>query len=293
MSLNFPPIYTIASDSISRFYEYPARSKKLVQSEKSRQNLDIAKNTGSISYTTRKTLRKKLQAYFDCMYSVGSYYRKKHNILHVIVTLTLCSTQVHSDNEIKKECLGRWLPLVQSKYKIVFYYWIAEKQKNGNIHFHILTDRFLDQRWVRSSWNARLEKLGYLDSFEAKNGHREPNSTDIQAIKSLAHSSAYVTKYTSKADQQGDLQGRLWGCSDTFRDFDKYKMYGSHDYDLKFSEWIDSGKVKVFEHEHCVAFFGNVRELIRRECPALHKKMYDHYKLKANQLYDPVAISYE
>ena len=285
MSLDFPPLYSISSDSITRYYEYPDRGKKLIKSEKSRANLDVAKLTGSISYNTRKMLRKKLQAYFDCMYSVGAYYRSKHKILHVIVTLSLCAKQCHSDNEIKKECLTRWLNLAVSKYSIRFYYWIAEKQKNENIHFHILTDRFLDQKWVRDAWNSRLEKLGYVDTFFKLHGHREPNSTDIQAIKSLALSSKYVTKYTSKCDQQGDLEGRLWGCSDCFRSFDKYKMYGSHDYDLKLQEWIERGVVKIFEHEHCIALFGRIRELVQKECPNLHKSIRIHYQSVADKLY--------
>jgi hypothetical protein len=285
MSLQFPSIYAISSDSITRYYEYPERGKKLLQSQKSLANLDAVKHTGSISYNTRKMLRKKLQAYFDCMYDVGAYYRKKYNILHTIVTLTLCAPQSHSDNEIKKECLAKWLGLAVAKYSIRFYYWIAERQKNNNIHFHVLCDRFLDHTWVRKSWNARLDKLGYVAEFAKEHGHSSPNSTDIQAIRSLANSSKYVTKYTTKIEQQSDLEGRLWGCSDSFRAFDKMKVYGSHMYDLKFSEWIDKQAVRVFEHEHCVAMFGRVRELLKAECPNLYKQLRAFYLLQANQLY--------
>jgi hypothetical protein len=224
------------------------------------------------------------------MLVVGSSYRRKYKICHPIITLTLPYAQFHSDNEIKKEALNRFIELMKSKYDVRFYYWVAEKQLNGNLHFHILVDRFIDWQWIREAWNRRLEYLGYLDLFEQKNGHRNPNSTDVQIIRNLSKSSDYVTKYTSKADQQGGIQGRLHGECDLLRQVKKMKMYSWHEMDLKLSEWIDKGLVRVFESEHAVGLYGNIYNLMKKECPKTFASYKQYCRSIADMFYDPIAL---
>lgn len=249
------------------------------------QNLTRGIFTGQISIATRKLLRKRLGEYYDAMYSVGQYYRKKKNILHPIITLTLPSVQSHSDNEIKKECLTRFIELMKDKYDVIFYYWVAEKQENENIHFHILIDRFVDWQWIRKAWNQRLEGLGYIDEFEAKHGHRNPNSTDVGRIYSLSKSSEYVTKYTSKVEQQGGIEGRLHGGSDILRELDRFKPYGFHEFDDKIREWIDRQSVRLFEHEHAIGIYGDIRSLLKRDCPRHYKMWQEHHRMVADKFY--------
>lgn len=281
-----PPVLAISSTSITRYYEHSEKRKKTLKSLKSQENLTRGVFKGSISFATRKILRKRLSEYYDSMYAVGQYYRKKKEIVHPIVTLTLPSRQKHGDNELKAQCLAKIIDLMKSKYDIRFYYWIAEKQQNDNIHFHMLTDRFIEHEWLRKAWNQRLEGLGYIDEFERKFGHRNPNSTDIHAIKNLARSSDYVTKYTSKADQQGGIEGRLHGGSDLLRKIDRYKPYSFHEFDMKLSEWIDNNEVRLFECDHAIALYGNIRNLMKRDCPKHFKEWQEHHREIANMFYN-------
>lgn len=128
-------------------------------------------------------------------YKTNSEYRFKVNF----ITLTLPAAQGHhSDKSIKKEVLDVWLKSAKRIFKLGSYVWRAERQQNGNLHFHLITDTFIPYDRLRDSWNKRLNRLGYIDEFEKKNGHRHPNSTDVHAVKKIKNLAAYVCKYMSK-----------------------------------------------------------------------------------------------
>ena len=114
------------------------------------------------------------------------------------ITLTLCSKQIHTDNEIKAQLLNQFLTEVRQKYGLKNYLWRAESQSNGNIHFHIVTDVFIPWRTIRDTWNRIQNKLGYVDRFAEKFGHSDPNSTDVHSVQKIRNLSAYLSKYCGK-----------------------------------------------------------------------------------------------
>jgi len=149
------------------------------------------------------------------------------------ITLTLPSTQKHDDNEIKRKCLNSFLIELQKYENVKNYVWRAEKQKNGNIHFHIIIDKFVHWNTIRNRWNRIINKLGYVDEYRNnlkefyKNGFRlredlinnwpehkqraaykrntetdyhNPNSTDIHSIKKIRNIQHYFVKYMTKTD---------------------------------------------------------------------------------------------
>jgi hypothetical protein len=147
------------------------------------------------------------------------------------VTLTLPAAQIHSDIEIKSKCLNQFLIELKKRYKVARYVWRAEKQQNGNIHFHVLIDRFVPWQSLRDCWNRIVNKLGYVDRYreELKKWHasgfkvrkellknwdyksqlkayrngvandwNSPNSTDIHSIRKIINVKAYIAKYLTK-----------------------------------------------------------------------------------------------
>lgn len=160
----------------------------------------------------------------------GSQFDKKITF----ITLTLPSKQIHSDNEIKSKCLNQFLIELSKYHKVSNYVWRAEYQKNGNIHFHILTNKYIFWNDIRNRWNRIINKLGYVDRYRTelteyhKNGFQvradllktwpadkqyqaylkglktdwnNPNSVDIHGIKNILNLSSYLTKYLTKNDQ--------------------------------------------------------------------------------------------
>lgn len=114
------------------------------------------------------------------------------------ITLTLSSKQKHSDNDIKSKLLNQFLIEIKSKYNATRYLWRAESQRNGNIHFHIVTDVFIPWRPLRTIWNRVQEKLGYVSNFTESTGKSDPNSTDIHAVTNIKNLPSYLSKYCAK-----------------------------------------------------------------------------------------------
>lgn len=155
------------------------------------------------------------------------------------ITLTLSSTQIHTDNEIKKYCLNQFIIEAKRKWNVHRYIWRAEKQGNGNIHFHIITDRFIPWSEVRNTWNRIQNKLGYVDRYRSQikafhaggfqvreellknwsyknqlkaykegkaNDFSNPNSTDIHSLRLINDAKAYMMKYMVKDQQRNHSQ---------------------------------------------------------------------------------------
>lgn len=147
------------------------------------------------------------------------------------ITLTLPAKQIHTDREIIHTILQPTLDTFRKKYKIKNYIWRAEKQKNGNLHFHIILDKFIPYQELRSLWNKNLQILGYVSAYRAeqlewhKNDFRlrknllkfwdetrqqeaylkgtqcnwnNPNTTDVHSTKKVRNLKKYLCKYLTK-----------------------------------------------------------------------------------------------
>lgn len=143
----------------------------------------------------------------------------------VFLTLTLPSEQRHSDKTIKRNCLQEFLRILSERYKCDRYIWRAEVQQNGNIHFHILVDRFVHKGMVRKIWNRLVNTLGYVDRFEQKHKKKNPPSTQIEAPRNLQEIVAYTEKYMSKVEPAPrPIDGRVWGCSNNLKELEYYTV---------------------------------------------------------------------
>lgn len=145
------------------------------------------------------------------------------------VTLTLPSKQMHDDKFIKRNLLNRFLITAERNFSVKNYFWRAEAQENGNIHFHILIDTYINWRQLRDTWNQICKDFGYIEAYQNKmqsffsNGFKmmpgdnrteeqqyeayqrnkatnftDPNSTDIHRLKFVRNVAAYVAKYCAK-----------------------------------------------------------------------------------------------
>lgn len=147
------------------------------------------------------------------------------------VTLTLSAPQIDSDTYIKTKMLNQFITELKERYPKILYIWRAEKQKNGNIHFHFLMSIFIKWEIIRKIWNRIQKKEGYLGRYTDKfsklsfeeylltiikpnpdkihnyklaykkgydNGWTDPNSIDVVTIKKVKSIYAYLSKYLSK-----------------------------------------------------------------------------------------------
>jgi hypothetical protein len=165
----------------------------------------------------------------------SNYNGRKFSSKVTFITLTLPSKQIHTDNEIKAKCLNQFLIEIGKYNYVTNYVWRSEYQENGNIHFHILVNKYICWRDLRYRWNRIINKLGYVDRYQQnqKEWHsegfkvrtdllskwkleaqkkaysegvkfdwRNPNSTDIHSILNISNIKAYLTKYLTKTEQE-------------------------------------------------------------------------------------------
>jgi hypothetical protein len=185
------------------------------------------KYNGAISKPTKTKLLKHLSEWlrsleFSKYEKINGKKVRKHH--PVSITLTLSDIQKHDDNYIKRYMLGRFISVAQKKYGIRYYFWRAEAQRNGNIHFHLVIDKYFSRTDIQKEWNAIQKDYGYLKNFEQKFKHGNPPSTQVQA-SGVDGCVEYVTKYVSK-DEKGKriIEGRLWGMSDELKKYNYLQM---------------------------------------------------------------------
>jgi len=155
--------------------------------------VEVAKDKEATNFKTNKTFRFKIN----------------------FITFTLPAPQGNVDDKTIKTCLNNWIKRARRKHKLCSYVWRAERQANGNIHFHMITDTYIHFRVVRDDWNEVLKPTGLIDKFKAKHHHENPNSTDIHAVWKVKNLVQYFVKYMSKEHKDGEepIQGKIWDCS--------------------------------------------------------------------------------
>lgn len=123
--------------------------------------------------------------------------------------------------------LNKFLTSARKSFPKLQYFWVAERQDNGNIHFHIILNKRLPVRrwnalWVLAQYNAGLvgrdkygqviTKLEVLQRFEADTIHKVFNPLDIKKVKSISGLSGYLTKYITK-QKKVPFACLPWHCS--------------------------------------------------------------------------------
>lgn len=195
-------------------------------------NMEISKNS-------QRNLMQKIEYLF--LYAknrrIRTYNQKViPNFKVVFLTLKLPSAQKHPSSTIITECLQPLFEIFRKRLNMQNYVYRVEFQKNGNIHFHICTDTYIDYYFALKHWNRLLEKLGYVTAFAEKMGKmslneyaekygknfkgekiafnvvksryengvkkkwRNPNSVDVKNARGGDNIGLYISKYFSKKD---------------------------------------------------------------------------------------------
>ena len=159
-----------------------------------------------------------------------------YNFRTSFITLTLPATQKHCTAEISKECFERFLTTLRNRLGMQNYVWKLEFQGNGNVHYHLITDTYVDYFFALKHWNNIIEKLGYISAYQSKmqglsfadyraqysnNGEvdiktlaaryeagrrtkwREPNSVDVKVVRTDGNLRYYLAKYFAKEKRAG------------------------------------------------------------------------------------------
>jgi len=290
---HLPAVYnlraSIDTEKIVLYRDYLIRNERTTKQLSAEKNLSRGKYNGYLSEKTASKIRKKLSGWIESCeayrtQSKGKYEKNKAYI--TTPTLTLPAEQRHSDKEIKREILNAFIINLKRKYGVEQYFWIAEAQKNGNVHFHMIIDKYVEKKELQTLWNNCTEVLGYLSQFESKYQHRNPPSTFIIKFRGRKRPINYLVKYVTKKSTARPIEGRLWGSSKGLKDTSVY----SEIYDGVLQDEIDTaviaGKVKVKRHDYATVFFCNTAEIFGNTKSTVGKRMNEFYLDQFNVLYN-------
>lgn len=262
------PYVKLHPHKISLYNSYEYCNKKFDYSEKGKNDFDIDENSldnnpyfekvnlnyygikgfvsqDEISLRTQKKIENAINWLLyitDDKSATSAKNGKKFQFKIAFITLTLSSVQQHSDYFIKENMLAQFIRELKIYYEIKHYLWRAETQKNDNIHFHIIVDKFIPHDWIKKTWNRIQNKYNYVDIYSKnqqekyKNGflfdendkykrtHKEqiktflkgkkilwtqPNSTDIHSVQKIKNIAAYLAKYCTKNPENGVFAEKL------------------------------------------------------------------------------------
>lgn len=213
-TLQVTPYHSIAYYKPEKSYKKNKSLLNPIQKENLRKNYkskDITK--GSIKRLKRAIGN--LVAISPVQKIVNPVIKREQKFRLTFITLTLSAPQGSiTDHEITNLILKPFLKEMRRRKWFDSYIWKAEKQENGNIHYHITTNKFLHYSNLKYIWNKFQNKLGYVDEFEKKHGHRQPNSTDIHATYNIRNLQNYLVKYLTKKNKAGlEVTSKKWDCS--------------------------------------------------------------------------------
>lgn len=138
-----------------------------------RERMLAVKSIKKYSYQLSKHSQNQLKQSIQSLYYLSPKRKQKineqsyyQNYKASFITLTLPSVQIHSDTEIKK-ILNNFLSTLRF-HGLKNYVWKMEIQKTGNIHFHLVIDKFFHYYYLQALWNKNIEKLGYVTAYQRK-----------------------------------------------------------------------------------------------------------------------------
>lgn len=231
------PYLKITPSNIIGYYQYQGPKRKSWQ--KFLFGSDLMKEDDATTATSQKRYtgeitkgsRKRLAKCCELLFAISRKKKVKSPKTGIefsfrigLITLTLSGKQNDvTDKEIKAKLLAPFLRHFKVR-GLKNYIWKAERQSNGNLHFHILTDCFVHYQDVRDYWNYLQAQFGWIEDFYNEHGHRSPNSTDVKSVHQESGMASYMLKYmlknAEKEKREADEKeidattiGKVWDCS--------------------------------------------------------------------------------
>jgi len=180
------------------------------------ETLDNNKKKDKLYRLNKKKVKKKLFSFFKLEESQKEMY---------FITITF-PISVSDDNAYKY--FNNWLTRLRTNGFIRNYLWVAERQKNLTIHFHMFVNQYFDVRAANDimqnilifqrdingdEFSNDLMKYNGIDIAKGKDkfGKRTKHVINFAKCKDKALIQRYVTKYVTKNDVVYDRL--VWHCS--------------------------------------------------------------------------------
>lgn len=144
----------------------------------------------------------------------NKYSGKNQRFKVNFITLTMPPDILMDARSGHKKLLEPFLQWHRRKNGCRSYVWKAELQQNGQLHYHVISDAWVDCKDLQRRWNGLLKRNGLLDGYFSRYGNWDAPSTDVGHCKKMNGVAGYLEKEIAKNFQNGDtVGGKVWDCS--------------------------------------------------------------------------------
>jgi hypothetical protein len=226
----------------------------------------LARDTAVMTYRTIAKWKNRLNTWIDA-YTItkrnesrngkGRTRTLKGRVLTTF-TLTLPSQQMHDDQVIKRNILGRWVKewLVPVANVRVWFIKCEIQPSTGNIHFHGIADNFLPKVELLQTWLEYCGKLGYDITSQA--------ATRVDKLNISGNMENYLVNYLTKQGNDDtecrNVVGRWFLASDSLRDFEPLEIV----YDRSITSTLDTlGNIEKLEKDYFTIWRAKVEKVLK------------------------------
>lgn len=186
--------YSISPDYIVKYWDKrneniivdQKEKKKSIISEKSKINLNKGfKRNTELSLNSKKEIIKRIK-WINEIGEIKNYKTKKGDIIQYktsMITLTIPKKVENTPKEITKIVLGNFITLMRKTQGMNNYLWKLELQKNGNVHYHLISDVEIDFFYIKKIWNNSLNILGIIDEYSKEKIKKGFKKYEIERIE--------------------------------------------------------------------------------------------------------------
>jgi hypothetical protein len=301
------PVFQIHPEFIYKYGRIDWVANRPTNNHINTNNLQNNSNRNKLSSKAKSKAKKAIVYLLHCAKEKEVYnikYNSKFKFKVSFLTLTIPSIQQHTDQQIKEECLNQLFVELKKNYNLKHYIWKAERQRNGNIHFHILSDKYLPYKEMNARWNRIIEKLGYVSAYEKIHKKKNPPTTDIHSLKKVNNVVAYILKYMIKenATNRGKLKrniftptkkfvkgnrslsdnvlnylgklatsGRIWSCSQSLSNLKGAQGILDDEIDKEIESIKNKANTYKFEKDYITCLYFKPNNINEKETPILYK----------------------
>ncbi len=262
------------------------------------QNLENARKkaySGFLSKSSQNLIHKRLYAWMEAC-RVGNHANNRTNareqVRLVFITLTLSGKQRHDDKWIKKNMLELFIKRLQTNYNVKHYFWKAEVQMNGNIHFHLIIDKYIDYLQISRHWNQIQQSHSYLDSYFSVHGHYNPPSTHVRELTGMWDGIGYAMKYVSKSENKRPIQGSIFRFSDSLINLTVPAILITHEYEEEWARFCKVYTKSSAREEYWTSYKFLTRKRGYKQPEFVARETKDFYLATYNLLYSSAFINY-
>jgi hypothetical protein len=288
------PLLQVRGSSIL-FYSEPVRAftgAKSIKRQKAMLQNRTKAYSGGLSQGSRKRLAKAVTIMTQAVeprWITNPCTGKLQYHRFAFITLTVSCAENITAREAYDKLFNHfldWMTRTAAKKTpaLKTYIWKAELQKRGQIHYHITTPGFLHWQEIRDKWNSLQRDAGLLEDYAKKNGHYNPNSTDIHDTRKVAAADRYMIKElcktisavqveaiaeVNKLVAAGELSpalaeekveeikaqkittiGKIWGCSEDLAGVSYFTIDVTRAHDRMIDEWIERGLARKITDDY-------------------------------------------